>query len=103
MADFLKAGTKRIEAPLVDNVSPYVGSMADAMEKAFTAEWPVIMGSNTPEVSDHLRLMFISIAQGVVKHLENNKEAIKIRVPNTNGSGTTLKSPETINTKGILY
>ncbi len=103
MSNFLKAGTKQRETPLLDGVEPYIGSMAEAMEKAFKKEWPVIMRSAEPVVNDHLRLIFIAIAQGVIKHLKDNKEAITVRVPNMSGSGTQIRSLENVNTEGKLH
>lgn len=83
----LIAGTKK-RGPL--NEDQYAGSMADAMEKAFRREWPVIMGSDAPEVNDHIRLLFVAIAQGVVKHLNENGDSIQVTVPA--GAGSTYNA-----------
>jgi hypothetical protein len=68
----LKPGTK-------GNLS---GSMAEAIEKAFRAEWPKVMeGSDLPaETSPDMQLLFTAIAQGVVKHLKENADAFQVSV-----------------------
>jgi hypothetical protein len=73
----LKAGTKKITpTPLVDG---YSGSMASAIEKAFLDGWTESMGGQPkPESNDQMRLLFIAIAQGVVKHLKENPTAFKV-------------------------
>jgi hypothetical protein len=80
----LKAGTKS-KAP-TGIADQYAGSMAEAMEHAFRQEWPVIMGSDAPPANDHMRLLFIAIAQGVVQHLKANEDSITIDVPVNGGN-----------------
>jgi hypothetical protein len=92
----LKAGTKRRDSA---NQDQYVGSMAAAMEHAFLQEWPVIMGTQAPQPNDHMRLLFIAIAQGVVRHLKDNENAITVDVPS--GGGSNLDAD--IATQGTLY
>lgn len=74
----LKAGTKKKGIIIEDQ---YSGSMAQAMEKAFIQEWQVIMGTDAPEMNNHVRLLFIAIAQGVIRHLYDNQDAITVTVP----------------------
>ncbi|MEO1515428.1 MAG: hypothetical protein AAFV95_10455 [Bacteroidota bacterium] len=91
----LKAGSKRLS-------SDFTNSMAQAMEQAFRAEWPNIMGTDdpAPPPSDQMRLLFIAIAQGVVRHLASHPEAFDIRITNTtNETGKVSR----INTIGTLY
>lgn len=57
----------------------YTNSMAEAIEKAFLAEWPkVIPGQPVPESNDQMRLLFMAIAQGVVYHLVHHPEAFVV-------------------------
>ncbi len=71
----LKAGS------LDDNQFEYATSMAKAMEIAFLEEWPKVMrGSDTPVMDKQMSLMFVAIAQGVVKHLASNAGAFKVSV-----------------------
>lgn len=58
----------------------YTGSMADEMEKAFIEEWPSIMGAGSPVIDDQVRLLFIAVAKGVVRHLNKNPTAFKVNV-----------------------
>ncbi|MBK8682162.1 MAG: hypothetical protein IPN31_09710 [Bacteroidetes bacterium] len=72
----LDSGTKS------PGTSLYSGSMADAMEKAFVEEWPTVMGDDAdlPASSEQLNLMFRAIAQGVIRHLKQNSESLKVTV-----------------------
>ncbi len=70
-----KAGTK------TGNTNEYAGSMAAAMENAFLREWPAIMGSAAPQPDNQIRLLFIAIAQGVLRHLKDNEDSISVNVP----------------------
>ncbi len=74
-------------------------SMADDMEKAFIAAWPSIMDGAPPPPSKELRLLFIAIAQGVTKHLNDNSDAFKI----INNTGSTTIFSVDIKTTGTLY
>ena len=67
----LKAGT----------TDDFPNSMAAAMENAFQQEWLKVMGTALPEVGQEWRRMiFAAIAQGVVRHLVDNREAFEIGV-----------------------
>ena len=80
----LNPGTK---IPRADGTDGYVNSMAQAMEEAFKQEWPYVMkGADTPAANDQMRLMFIAVARGVVKHLKDNHESFKVTVA-SNGIG----------------
>ena len=78
----LKPGTK----------DDLVSSMAAAMESAFEAEWVKFKDGPPPAASrQDLRLMFIAIAQGVVKHLQDKAIEFRIEsgfVKSSIGSGT---------------
>ena len=79
MGTELKAGSYK-------NASLDADSMAKAMEQAFIKEWPSVMKTDSPDVNTHLQLMFVSIAQGVVKHLEENKDAFVVDRINNGGN-----------------
>lgn len=98
MANKLKAGTKD---PTL--ASPYTSSMAQAMEDAFLKEWEHIMGSGSPELNDQVRLLFIAVAQGVVRHLVDNKQAFKIDIPSSISGTSAEVSVTRIDTEGLLY
>lgn len=56
-------------------------SMAKAMEDAFLQEWPIAMGNQpVPEVNEQMRLLFVAIAKGVVKHLGENGSAFQVAI-----------------------
>ncbi len=98
MAHKLKAGTKNSTQPI-----QYSGSMAHAMEKAFMEEWEHIMGSGKPEMNDQVRLLFIAVAQGVIRHLVDNKRAFKIDIPSSTSGTSSEVSVKRIDTEGLLY
>lgn len=55
--------------------------MASAMEQTFKEEWPYVMGdADLPATSEQLNLMFRAVANGVVRHLKQNSESIKVSV-----------------------
>src|SRR5688572_25156696 len=93
----LKPGTK---IPRPDGSDGWVGSMAEAMENAFLDEWPQVMGSAPkPTPDNQMRLMFIAVARGVVKHLHDNPQSFLVT---TNGGAgvqtgtvTTVESSQT--------
>ena len=87
----LRAGTKS------SATDEYTNSMAEAMEKAFLKEWPAIMGSDPPKTDNQVRLLFIAIAQGVIRHLKNNENSITVTVP------TIGIVPSNIATDGTLH
>ena len=88
----LRAGTK----------NDYANSMAQAMEKAFLEEWPHIMSNDHPKpvMTDHIRLLFIAISQGVVRHLVNNPDGFEVTF--TFG-GNTITATVDIEETGTLY
>jgi hypothetical protein len=76
----------------------YDDSMAAAIEKAFELVWENRMGDKLPEQTrNDRRMMFVAIAQGVIKHLQDNSaEGFDVDV--VDGEGTV-----TIKTTGDLY
>lgn len=102
--DYLKAGTRDFTLPHPDGVDPYTSSMAADMEEAFKKEWKHIMGNDDPPViDDQLRLILIAVAQGVIKHLKDNRDAITIEVPDPDGTGNIVRDLKEVKTKGKLY
>jgi len=80
----------------------YANSMAAAMEKAFMEEWPKAMKDQPlPQSNDQMRLLFIAIAQGVVRHLVDHPEAIAVTIAESN-LHTHNASVDVIST-GTLY
>ena len=64
------------------------GSMADAMEQVFRRELPVVVpGADPGRGEAERRLLFVAVAQGVVRHLAANPDAFKVQVSLTNGAG----------------
>jgi hypothetical protein len=76
----------------------YEGSMAAAMEQAFREEWPYVMGvdADPPPSSEQLNLMFRAIAQGVIRHLQQNSASMKVEVT-VNVNGTNYPGIGTVN------
>ena len=87
-----KAGT------MEDTMEDFDDSMAAAIENAFERVWNERMGSQLPsETQEDRRMMFVAIAQGVIRHLKDNSEdGFDVDVPD--GEGTV-----TIETEGTLY
>ena len=55
--------------------------MAGAMLQAFRDAWPTFMGEDTPVPNvnnPQMKLMFVAIARGVVRHLTENPNAFVI-------------------------
>lgn len=78
MGTSLKAGT----------IADFTGSMAEEMANAFLSEWAPAMDPQPKptEINNQMRLMFVAIAQGVVKHLKENPGAFAVSV--SDGKGT---------------
>lgn len=69
----LNSGTRAPGSPT------YGGNMAAAMEKAFREEWPYVMGdADLPASNEQLNLMFRAVAQGVIRHLQENCTSLKV-------------------------
>ena len=89
----LKAGTKQ----------DMTGSMAAAIERAFLLEWPSVMGDapvpSTP--SPEMRLLFVAIAQGVIRHIRDNPGSFLVDVDAGNHSGAGRVTA--VQTTGTLY
>jgi len=60
------------------NAYAYAGSMAEAIEDAFVEVWKSEKNSAPPPIMLETKLLFIAIAQGVVKHLKDNPDAFSI-------------------------
>jgi hypothetical protein len=92
----LKAGTK---APVSNG---YGGSMAEAIETAFMAQWPYVMGdADVPASNDQMKLLFIAVAQGVVNHLKQNSASMKVTVT-VNVGGTSYNGTGTVSNIEII-
>lgn len=60
-------------------VTDYTESMAAAMEDALRRHWPDVMPSTfIPFDGRFLKLFFVAIAQGVVRHLEENPRSFNV-------------------------
>lgn len=88
----LKAGTMTST-----DSDAFLNSMAEAMIKAMEKEWKVVKGKPLPSAGrEDMKLMFIAISQGVVKHLKNNQSSFHIFSAGVNQSVT-------IDTEGVLH
>jgi hypothetical protein len=89
----LKAGT----------IQDYGNSMAEAMEEAFLEEWPRIMSDNQPKPkpNDQMKLLFIAMAQGVVRHLADHPESFGVSI--SSNAGHSHSASVTVQTTGLLY
>lgn len=64
------------------------GSMADSMEQVFREALPSVVAGADPNKGDaERRLLFVAVAQGVVRHLAENHDAFKVEVNLSNGEG----------------
>jgi hypothetical protein len=71
------------------------GSMAEAMEQVFREALPsVVPGADPGRGEAERRLLFVAVAQGVVRHLAANPNAFKVGISLTDGTGevTEIKS-----------
>ena len=76
-------------------------SMAEAMEDALRRHWPLVMGEGRIPFDDRfLKLFFVAIAQGVVRHLEENPLSFKVQV-NVSGDGRATGEVFDIETNGV--
>ena len=74
----LKSGSIRL-ANDASRAGEWAASMSKAIEDAFLDEWPEAMdGAAKPEMNDQLRLMFVAVAKGVIKHLTENGSAFLV-------------------------
>lgn len=86
----LKAGTS------VD----FADSLAAAIENALADEYQAAKGQALPSAGQvDRRMLFAAIAQGVVKHLQQNPDAFKVRVDGVSFEGAV----NNIETTGTLY
>lgn len=57
------------------------GSMAGAMREAWDYYWPRVMpGRPDPLVGPFLDVLFVAVAQGVVRHLAENPRAFNVEI-----------------------
>lgn len=89
----LKAGTK----------NDYTGSMAEAIEHAFQKAWPHVMGGKGPESNPQMELLFIAIAQGVVKYLSTHSDSFEVEVQGGGNAGKKSGKVSEIVTTGVLH
>jgi len=89
----LEAGTT-VPGPIGQD--QYTNSLASAIENAFMKEWPAVMKSAAPPPNDQMRLVFIAVAQGILRYFINNNNAITVTV-----SG--VKIAVVFDTTGPLY
>ena len=89
----LKAGT----------IQDYGNSMAQAMEEAFLEEWPRVMTDDQPKPTstNQMKLLFIAIAQGIVRHLADHADSFDVSV--AANAGHNHAASVTVQTTGILY
>lgn len=55
-------------------------SMAQDIEDEFKDQWKYAMGGRDLRVDDQLRLLFVAVARGVIKHLRDNPRAFDVTV-----------------------
>lgn len=101
MADKIRPGTFTVTAT---DYSGYVGSMAEEIEKQLDALLALDGLPSLPAASDDRevrdrRRLFVAIARAVVKHLNENRNAIAIEVPD--GLGGTLTVHPTFDIEGL--
>ena len=94
----LKAG--ELKRDTADKIAEdFAGSMSEAILNAFKTEWKIIMrDTKTPEApafTPQTELLFVAVAQGVVKHLLNNELTVKFEY-NNGSTLTTLTGKLTI-------
>ncbi len=66
----------------------FLDSMAKEMEAVFREKLPFVVPGADPEMGEaERRLLFVAVAQGVVKHLAANPDAFKVEVSLSNGKG----------------
>ena len=65
-----------------------VGSMAEEMEKVFREKLPfVVPGADPGRGEAERRLLFVAVAQGVVRHMAAHPKSFKVEVSLTDGKG----------------
>lgn len=64
-------------------------TMAQAIERAFIAQWPSFNPELPPPRGKQLqsmRLLFVAVAQGVIQHLRDNPDAFNVSVASADHS-----------------
>ena len=71
----------------------FTNSMAEAMEKVFKEQ----LAMGLPKPADQMKVLFIAVAEGVVRHLVAHPEAFVVTVTqdNNNKHTTTVKISST--------
>jgi hypothetical protein len=83
------------------SASDFSESMAEAMEDALRRHWPIAMpGRAIPFDERFLKLFFVAIAQGVVRHLEENPLSFNVEV-NVPDHGRVTGKVFDIETNGV--
>ena len=69
-------------------------SMARAIEKAFLDNWGKAMGNeiDKPKPNKQMQLLFVAVAEGVIKHLIDNPLSITITLKNNNNNSRTYNN-----------
>ncbi len=83
----LNPGTNKRD-PINPNYDYYADSMAKAIEDAFKIEWVNVKGGSSPSTKDNreLKLLFVAIAQGVVKHLRDHPNSFKVETQDSSNT-----------------
>lgn len=66
----LKAGTS----------ADFENSMAAAIQESFKTSWKDVMKTDAPPPSNEMKVLFLAIAQGVIKHIVSNPGAFVIKI-----------------------
>jgi hypothetical protein len=77
-------------------IEDIIDSMAEAMEQVFREELPVVVPGADPDRGEaERRLLFVAVAQGVVRHLAANPDAFKVHVSLADGAGQVTQIQST--------
>ena len=61
-------------------IHDFSNSMAEAIENAFIHAWPDAMGNQpAPPTNTQMQLLYVAIAEGVLRHLADHPEAFIIQ------------------------
>ena len=85
-------------------VNDFTGSLAEAMENALKIEWAQVKGGTLPATGEEdRRLLFVAIAQSIVRYLSENAEtSIEVHtVEVTQKTGNNITSHGTLGTQTI--
>lgn len=87
---------KLIAGNLIDGLN--ANSMAKDIEDEFIKQWPRAMEGTglSVRVDNQLRLLFVAVARGVIKHLHRNKDAFEVTVSDGSGFQAWIEEIHTI-------